>query len=893
MEEPFEYRDLLVRVWTDPVPGFFTARAWEEFGRSTPPVQIRLPLDDRQFIAYVDRLGELNAVEMQYVGARLFDALFQGDILRLYVHLREQLQPAGERLRVRLEIDPPIAARLPWECLYDTREGSFLGSRQETTLVRYLESATAPKAVAIRLPLRIVLAAECPESHSTARVVREASAVREALRALEAEGLITVQCVGTALDGEPLTQEALVERLRRDVDVLHLIADTRWVSGEATVELMEEGGKAASVSAGSLASALEATSPRLVVLSGGSAAGAVGPALAERLLLHTPALLSHRGNTPEDLLERFVSMFYRSLAAMMSVDGALTRARGEVALHFPVEIGWLAPALFLAQRDARLFYNQARERVQQVYQLSEGKYRRRLRETLNRIWPKPERYTKELLRWMPRQEPMTSYLHAADFLGKPQSPQELTRRFQRLMILGEPGAGKTMTLYRLFYEAAQPILSYRAKSPLPLYLSLPDLTEGTSLFDFIGRGLDRELFASDLAEGRFLFLMDAADGLSALEAQRLLTALNEFMHRFPANRFVVAARRAVPGTVEIANWAELVPFADWESLDFLIDEDAIRAEPARLLYRQLARSLGARVGNPQVLAMARRLWREGARVPDTTTRLFLAFFRVAGQSLVPELREGLLPRLALFMTERDRISLTRQQLEAELASCSRDKGPLGETVWHALAPPEEGELLLEELAKTRLLRGPQPFSFPSIAFQEFLSALALRSIDPEKVLELVPTARWELHDERPLNLARGPLHGVLPFFSGLVDDAAPLVEGLIGRDLVLAAECFREASRSAAGESLARSTDAALASGDPLTARVACVSLEARGDLGAIESLERAVSQPYHPARALAAEALGTLHSHHSLPLLKAAALEKDPAVSRAAMGALARIKAS
>jgi predicted MPP superfamily phosphohydrolase len=30
-------------VWWDPTPGFFTAKAWEEFGRSTPPVQIQLP----------------------------------------------------------------------------------------------------------------------------------------------------------------------------------------------------------------------------------------------------------------------------------------------------------------------------------------------------------------------------------------------------------------------------------------------------------------------------------------------------------------------------------------------------------------------------------------------------------------------------------------------------------------------------------------------------------------------------------------------------------------------------------------------------------------------------------------------------------------------------------
>jgi len=115
----FEYRDLLVGVWWDPAPGFFTAKAWEDYGRSTPSVQIQLPFQDRQFVSYVDGLDRLGSKELRYVGARLFDSLFQGDILRLYRHLREQIGPAGSNLRIRLRLDPPIVARLPWECLYD------------------------------------------------------------------------------------------------------------------------------------------------------------------------------------------------------------------------------------------------------------------------------------------------------------------------------------------------------------------------------------------------------------------------------------------------------------------------------------------------------------------------------------------------------------------------------------------------------------------------------------------------------------------------------------------------------------------------------------------------------------------------------------------------------
>ena len=65
MMKAFEYRDLLVAVWWDPTPGFFTAKAWEEFGRSTPPVQIQLPFYDRQFVGNVDRLDRLSSPPAQ------------------------------------------------------------------------------------------------------------------------------------------------------------------------------------------------------------------------------------------------------------------------------------------------------------------------------------------------------------------------------------------------------------------------------------------------------------------------------------------------------------------------------------------------------------------------------------------------------------------------------------------------------------------------------------------------------------------------------------------------------------------------------------------------------------------------------------------------------------
>ena len=156
-----EYRDLLVAVWADEQPGLFQARAVEEFGRQTPNVRVYLPFDDRSFVQLADRLSELGSRELRYVGARLFDALFQGEILRLYVHLLEQAKNTGAKLRVRLKLDAGIVARLPWEALYDTRHEVFLASCPDATLVRYSPGgAGEPEPVTSRRPLRVLLVAE-------------------------------------------------------------------------------------------------------------------------------------------------------------------------------------------------------------------------------------------------------------------------------------------------------------------------------------------------------------------------------------------------------------------------------------------------------------------------------------------------------------------------------------------------------------------------------------------------------------------------------------------------------------------------------------------------------------------------------------------------------------
>jgi HEAT repeat protein len=92
---------------------------------------------------------------------------------------------------------------------------------------------------------------------------------------------------------------------------------------------------------------------------------------------------------------------------------------------------------------------------------------------------------------------------------------------------------------------------------------------------------------------------------------------------------------------------------------------------------------------------------------------------------------------------------------------------------------------------------------------------------------------------------------------------------------------------------LKRAIQHAITQKEPLLQKVGCVSLEARADRWAVGVLERLAVDSSFSSRSQALEALGHLQSTRSLPLLQAAAKEDDPGISRAALDALRRIKAS
>ena len=101
---------------------------------------------------------------VQTFGRALFDALMDGDVGRRYAVCRARADQEDKGLRLRLHIDAPDLAALPWEYLFDYGQSEYLGLSRYTPIVRYLNLPRSREALAVAPPLRVLGMVASPSS---------------------------------------------------------------------------------------------------------------------------------------------------------------------------------------------------------------------------------------------------------------------------------------------------------------------------------------------------------------------------------------------------------------------------------------------------------------------------------------------------------------------------------------------------------------------------------------------------------------------------------------------------------------------------------------------------------------------------------------------------------
>lgn len=297
------------------------------------------------------------------VGERLFEALFQGEVLRLYERSLDLLGADPEAgLRLELMLDPRDAGlaafqTLPWELMRQPGKPEFLALSRRLPIVRYL---AVPRAVYTprRASILRILAVTSNPHHGhlcSLDLARELHNLEEA--------------VGSTSNLEIVRPEAptlaALRRacLERECQVLHFMGHGGLVSGGAERVLFfeTEDGRSDPVRGVDLVNKLsDFPTFRLVVLNACESAivpdatgiDPLGSVASSLVLGGIPAVVAMQFPISDQAAITFSRVFYQRFAAGDPVDAAVAEGRQAVHSADPGGFEWATPVLFLRGQDA-------------------------------------------------------------------------------------------------------------------------------------------------------------------------------------------------------------------------------------------------------------------------------------------------------------------------------------------------------------------------------------------------------------------------------------------------------------------------------------------------------------------------------------------------------------
>jgi HEAT repeat protein len=426
--------------------------------------------------------------------------------------------------------------------------------------------------------------------------------------------------------------------------------------------------------------------------------------------------------------------------------------------------------------------------------------------------------------------------------GETMSPQEALVRFRHLALLGEPGAGKTTLLRHLAFQAAQGKLEDLPDFPIFISLSQFAAAAPQSLLDLIIREIDvlhsspalRSYLEERLEEGSVLLLLDGLDETSVgarsaepfsgvypeqsrraqdrLETKpqeteatyrHVVGQINVLTARYPKIPVVVTSRRAGWKGLLAASFRTLdvVKLGQDDVQRFIEDWFGWRSDRALELRRTILQTpeVRALAANPLLLSLIALVFEQDGELPQIRgeragtfaslrTELYERGMEVLlekwethrGRKQVSrftaEHQRDLLEKVALFFHLRRLVCFPEDDLSGITASCLSAVGLPADWVPTALERSSALYGLLREQA-------PRWYSFSHLTWQEYFAAAAIsKGGRLGLMLEGIPDLWWE---------------GTTLFLAGMMEDATPLLEGILHQEddvfhsnLLLAGRCL-------------------------------------------------------------------------------------------------------
>jgi len=477
--------------------------------------------------------------------------------------------------------------------------------------------------------------------------------------------------------------------------------------------------------------------------------------------------------------------------------------------------------------------------------------------------------------------------------------------YDKLVIIGVPGSGKTTFLKHLALKSCKENLEKQERTCVPIPIVLRELFEkGKELRDYINDVFEKYQFPQakdftekDLEEGKCRLLLDGFDELATKENQdKIAEKIRRFTEKYPKSQTIVTSRVAgYHDELKGFTTLELMEFDD-KQIGRFIENWFGKTDPerAKSMFGAIMENerIKAIARNPLMIAITAIIYEEDKKLPQKRALLYQRCVEVLlskwdvqkklRNKYPSDKKEFMLRKLAFYGHINNKRVLTEKEVMKEMLKYipqiqlqEEDAKPLLDEIW-------QRSYLLRQISM-------DSYDFLHLSFQEYFTALELKDRgDGISTIIVHLTESWW---EEPTLLYTGISRNATDLIRRIKEEVP---EDMFYSNLMLFGKCVADADFTE--PSLREETINNLwslyqtAEFEPLKEKAVEVLSFTKSD-NIVDLLIEDLENKESDVRESAADALGRIVNEKAIePLIRALTTDKEIDVRRSAAFALGRI---
>ncbi|MBD1884758.1 NACHT domain-containing protein [Microcoleus vaginatus] len=352
-----------------------------------------------------------------------------------------------------------------------------------------------------------------------------------------------------------------------------------------------------------------------------------------------------------------------------------------------------------------------------------------------------------------------------------QEGLKIANQKQYLMVLGQPGAGKSTFLRKIGLEALKGKKGGFKPDRIPVFIELKSFTSSqidiekliVEEFSICGFPSSEQFIAKALEQGKLLILLDGLDEVPTVNTNEVISKIQNFVDRYDKNSFIVSCRTAAyRNNFQRFTDVKLADFDDTQIEQFIgnwfqseVDKQVGTAQKCwELLQKPEYAAAKELAHTPLLLTFLCLTYDRAQNFPNNRSVLYKSALRILleewaaekrilrdeiYQGLSTELEESLLSEIAYTGFDTDKLFFSQREVVEEIktflaGNLNAPKHLDGEAVLKAIAV-QQG-ILVE--------RAENVYSFSHLTLQEYLTAqyIADNNLIEQLVTGHLSDRRW-------------------------------------------------------------------------------------------------------------------------------------------------------